>query len=166
MFTLWITVTYCHKMKQICLWTKHSNDTGIRLFAKNLKVSIFRRGSKVDHLQGQEECLALPGLIIQQNTTFQKTTLLGKIENTLIKISSLISAASPEKMDRNTKLRAASRTMNIHQQGSPLGNPKYREIHCHIGEQKNGVNRVNSVQKATNLKKKSKVGLNEMYCHC
>ena len=29
-----------------------------------------------------------------------------------------------------------------------------------------GVNRLNSVQKATNLKEKSKVGLNEMFSNC
>ena len=29
-----------------------------------------------------------------------------------------------------------------------------------------GVNRLNSVQKATNLKKKSKVGINEMFSNC
>ena len=41
-------------------------------------------------------------------------------------ISALISAASPEKMDRYTKLRTTSGTMNIHQQSSPLGDHKYR----------------------------------------
>ena len=34
--------------------------------------------------------------------------------------------ASPEKMDRYTKLRTTSGTMNIHQQSSPLGDHKYR----------------------------------------
>ena len=29
-----------------------------------------------------------------------------------------------------------------------------------------GVNRLNSVQKATNLKKKSEVGINEMFSNC
>ena len=48
-------------------------------------------------------------------------------------ISALISAASPEKMDRNAKLRATSGTMNIHQQSSPLSYHKYREIHYNIG---------------------------------
>ena len=42
-------------------------------------------------------------------------------------ISALISAASPEKMDRYTKLRTTSGTMNIHQQSSPLSDHKYRE---------------------------------------
>ena len=41
-------------------------------------------------------------------------------------ISALISAASPEKMDRYTKLRTTSRTINIHQQSSELGDHKYR----------------------------------------
>ena len=41
-------------------------------------------------------------------------------------ISALISAASPEKMDRHTKLKTTSGTMNIHQQSSPLGHHKYR----------------------------------------
>ena len=41
-------------------------------------------------------------------------------------ISALISAASPEKMDRCTKLRTTLGTMNIHQQSSPLGDHKYR----------------------------------------
>ena len=41
-------------------------------------------------------------------------------------ISALISAASPEKMDRYTKLRTTSGTMNIQQQSSPLGDHKYR----------------------------------------
>ena len=40
-------------------------------------------------------------------------------------ISALISAASPEKMDRYTKLTTTSRTINIHQQSSPLGDDKY-----------------------------------------
>ena len=43
-------------------------------------------------------------------------------------MSALISAASPEKMDRYTKLRTASGTMNIHQQSSPLGDHKYRGV--------------------------------------
>ena len=41
-------------------------------------------------------------------------------------ISSLISAASPEKMDRYTKLRTTSGTMIIHQQSSPLGDHNYK----------------------------------------
>ena len=41
-------------------------------------------------------------------------------------ISGLISASSPEKMDRYTKLRTTSRTINIHQKSSPLGDHKYR----------------------------------------
>ena len=40
-------------------------------------------------------------------------------------ISALISAASFEKMDRYTKLRSTSGTINIHQQSSPLGDHKY-----------------------------------------
>ena len=38
---------------------------------------------------------------------------------------------------------------------------KYREIHYNIGNIKMGVNRLNPVQKATYLTKKSKVGKNE-----
>ena len=38
--------------------------------------------------------------------------------------------------------------------------------HYYIGKQKRGANRLNSVQKATNLKKKSKVGIHEMYSNC
>ena len=64
-------------------------------------------------------------------------------------------------MDRNAKLRATSGTMNIHQQSNPLSYHKYREIHYNIGQQKNGVNRLNPVQKATYFFKKSKVGKNE-----
>ena len=41
-------------------------------------------------------------------------------------ISARISAASLEKMDRYTKLRTTSGTMNIHQQSSPLRDHKYR----------------------------------------
>ena len=41
-------------------------------------------------------------------------------------ISALISAASPEKMDRYTKLRTTSGTMNIHQESIPHGHHKYR----------------------------------------
>ena len=41
-------------------------------------------------------------------------------------ISALISAASPEIMDRYTKLRTTSGTMNIHEQSSPLVDHKYR----------------------------------------
>ena len=41
-------------------------------------------------------------------------------------MSAFISAASPERMDRYTKLRTTSGTMNIHQQSSPLGDHKYR----------------------------------------
>ena len=46
-------------------------------------------------------------------------------------ISALISAASPEKTDRNTK-----RTTNIHQQSSPLSYGKYKADHSlsHITE--------------------------------
>ena len=43
---------------------------------------------------------------------------------------------------------------------------KNRESHYDIAEQKNGVNRLNTVQKATYLKKKSKLGINEMYSNC
>ena len=38
----------------------------------------------------------------------------------------LVSTARPEKMDRYTKLRTTSGTMNIHQQSSPPGDHKYR----------------------------------------
>ena len=41
-------------------------------------------------------------------------------------ISKLISAASPEKMDRYTKSRTTLGTMNTHQQNSPHGHYKYR----------------------------------------
>ena len=41
-------------------------------------------------------------------------------------LSALISAASPEKMDRYTKLRNTSASMNIHQQSGPLGDHQYR----------------------------------------
>ena len=41
-------------------------------------------------------------------------------------ISEPISAASPEEMDRHTKFRTNSVTINIHQQSSPLGHQKYR----------------------------------------
>ena len=81
-------------------------------------------------------------------------------------MSALVSAVL-KKMDRNTELRATSGTMNIHQKRSPLGCRKCREIHCHIRQLnltffdlsfplKNEVNRLNSVQKATDLKQKSK----------
>ena len=40
-------------------------------------------------------------------------------------ISALISATSPEKMDRYTKLRTTLFTMNINKQSSPLGDHKY-----------------------------------------
>ena len=53
-------------------------------------------------------------------------------------ISALISAASPEKMDRYTKLTTTSRTINIHQQSSPLGDQKYGEIHYHKENKTNG----------------------------
>ena len=82
-------------------------------------------------------------------------------------ISALVSAASPEKMDRYTKLGTTSGTMNIHQQSSPLGDHKYRGDPIIIKRtQQMGVNRLNSVQKATNLKKKSNVGINEMFSNC
>ena len=58
-----------------------------RFFLKNWR-SVFSE-EEVDHLQGKEECLALQSLIMQENTTFQQTTLSGKIENTLIKIFSV-----------------------------------------------------------------------------
>ena len=81
-------------------------------------------------------------------------------------ISALSSAASPEKMDKNTKLRTTSGTINIHQQSSPFGHQKYRGDIIIKGNKTNGVNRLNSVQKATNLKKKTKVGINEKYSCC
>ena len=82
-------------------------------------------------------------------------------------MSALISAASPEKVDRYTRLRTTSGTMNIHKQSSPLGDKKYRRYPIIIKRTKQmGVNRLNSVQKATNLKKKSKVGINEMFSNC
>ena len=40
-----------------------------------------------------------------------------------------------KKMDRHTKLRTTSGTMNIHQQSSPLGHHKHRGIHYHKGKQ-------------------------------
>ena len=41
-------------------------------------------------------------------------------------ISALISAASPEKMDRYTNLRTTSGTININYQSGPHGDHKYR----------------------------------------
>ena len=40
------------------------------------------------------------------------------------------------------------------------------EIHYDKENKRNEVNTLNSVQKATNLKKKSKVGINEMFSDC
>ena len=40
------------------------------------------------------------------------------------------------------------------------------EIHYHKKNKTNGVNRLNSVQKATYFLKKSKVGINEMFSNC
>ena len=59
-------------------------------------------------------------------------------------------------MDGNAKLRATSRTTNIHQQSSPLSYHKYREIHYNTGNKKMGVNRLNPVQKATYFLKNQK----------
>ena len=53
-------------------------------------------------------------------------------------ISAVISSASPEKMDRYTKLRTTSETMNIHQQSRSLGDQEYREIHYHKQNKTNG----------------------------
>ena len=64
-------------------------------------------------------------------------------------MSALISAGSPEKIDRNAKLRATLRTLNIHKQTSPLNYHKYRQIHHNKGKKNMGVNRLNPVQKAT-----------------
>ena len=64
-------------------------------------------------------------------------------------MSALISAASPEKMDGNAKLRATSLTMNIHQQSSPLSYHKYIEIHHNEGNKNMAVNRLYPVQRAT-----------------
>ena len=50
-------------------------------------------------------------------------------------MSTLVSTASPEKMDRNTKLRATSGTINIHQQGSLLGWHKKERSIILIGDQ-------------------------------
>ena len=44
-------------------------------------------------------------------------------------MSSLMSAVSPDKMDKISKLRATSGTTNI-QQSSPLSYLKYRKIRC------------------------------------
>ena len=62
----------------------------------------------------------------------------------------------PKKMDRYTKLRATSRTMNIHQQSILLGHHKYKGSLIRKENNTNGVNRLNSVQKATNLESVTK----------
>ena len=64
-------------------------------------------------------------------------------------MSALISAASPEKLDRNAQLRETTGTMNIPQKSGPFSYHKYREIHHNKGNKNMGVNRLNPVQKAT-----------------
>ena len=59
-------------------------------------------------------------------------------------------------MARSTKLRATSVTTNIYQLSSPHSYRKYREIHYNIGQKENGVNTLNLVQKATDLKQNQK----------
>ena len=68
-------------------------------------------------------------------------------------MSALISAASSEKLDRYTKLRASSGTMNIHQQSSPLSHHKYRQIHYHIGEQNNSGQQIEFSAKSNQFEK-------------
>ena len=81
-------------------------------------------------------------------------------------MSALISAASPEKMDRYTKLRTTSETMNIHQQNSSIDHHKYRDIHYHIGEQNKWGKQIEFTAESKKFEKKSKVEINEMYSNC
>ena len=81
-------------------------------------------------------------------------------------ISALISAASPEKMDRHTKLRTTSGTMNTHQQSSPLGLYKYRGDPLSSRETKKWSKQIEFSAESNQKKKKSKVGINEMYRNC
>ena len=57
-----------------------------------------------------------------------------------------------KKIDTNTKLRATSGAMNINQQSSPVCHRRHKEIHYDIGK----VDRLNSVQKTTDLKQNQK----------
>ena len=75
-------------------------------------------------------------------------------------MSALISAASHDKMDRNAKIRATTRTMNINQQSSPLSYHKYREIHHNKSNKNMEVNKLNPVQKATYFYKNQKLAKN------
>ena len=72
-------------------------------------------------------------------------------------------------MDRYTKLRTTSGTMNIHQQSSPLGDHKLniREIHYHKEKKLNGGKQIEfSAESSQFEKNKSNVGINEMFSNC
>ena len=73
-------------------------------------------------------------------------------------MSALISAASPEKMDRYTKLRTTSVTMNIHQQSSPLGDQKYRGDHYHKENKTNVGKQIEFSAESNQFEKKIKSG--------
>ena len=69
-------------------------------------------------------------------------------------ISTPISATSVEKMDRYTKLRTTSGTMNMHQQSSPLGDHKYGEIHYHKEKKTNGGQRIEFSEESVQFERK------------
>ena len=70
-------------------------------------------------------------------------------------ISALISAASPEKMDRYTKLRTTSGTMNIHQQSSPHVDHKYRRDYYHRENKTNGGKQIEFSAESNPFEKKN-----------
>ena len=70
-------------------------------------------------------------------------------------------------MDRYNMLRTTSGTMNIHQQSSPLGDDKYRGDHYHKENKTNGGKEIQfSAENNQFEKRKSKVGINEMFSNC
>ena len=73
-------------------------------------------------------------------------------------ISALSSAASPEKMDKNTKLRTTSGTINIHQQSSPFGHQKYRGDHYHKGKQNKWSKQIEFSAESNQFEEKNKSG--------
>ena len=70
-------------------------------------------------------------------------------------MSALISAGSPEEMDRYTKLRTTSGTMNIHQQSSPLGDHKYRGDYYHKENKTNGGKEIQFSAESNQFEKKN-----------
>ena len=81
-------------------------------------------------------------------------------------ISALISAVTPEIMDRNTKLRTTSGTMISTSRVAHLVITNTAEIYYHKRKQNKWSKQIEFSAERKQFEKISKVGINEMYSNC